>query len=180
MYLRPPEADLPWVFLLKGLFFGPNRTIFFNPDGFYLCGKDFKYLMSRLFIISILVIFLIPEEGWSQSRKKKAKKKQETTEYQEQPTSLSPGSQATFAPSRRDAKSLKKKQQQGNNHFDNLDGKRDEFWDRMEANAKRYKKMEKEMKKPQYSDPMYFGHKKKPKKRSRGKRKFCKECGIVH
>lgn len=35
-------------------------------------------------------------------------------------------------------------------------------------------------KKPQYSNPAYFGHKKKPKKRKRGKRKFCKECGIVH
>jgi len=36
------------------------------------------------------------------------------------------------------------------------------------------------MKKPQYSDPTYFGHKKKPKKRPPGKKKFCKECGIYH
>jgi len=61
-----------------------------------------------------------------------------------------------------------------------MDKKKEEFYDRMEANAKRRKKMAKEMKKPQYSDPMYFGHKRKPKKRSPGKRKFCKECGIVH
>lgn len=52
--------------------------------------------------------------------------------------------------------------------------------DRMEANAKRYKKEAKMAEKPQYSDPSYFGHKKKPKKRPVGKRKFCKECGIVH
>ena len=38
----------------------------------------------------------------------------------------------------------------------------------------------KDMQKPQYSDPTYFGHKKKPKKRSLKKRKMCKECGIVH
>ena len=34
--------------------------------------------------------------------------------------------------------------------------------------------------KPQYSNPLYFGHKKKPKKRKRGKQKVCKECGIKH
>ena len=50
----------------------------------------------------------------------------------------------------------------------------------VEASKKRYRKMRRKMKKPQYSDPMYFGHKKKPKKRKRGKRKLCKECGIVH
>lgn len=48
------------------------------------------------------------------------------------------------------------------------------------ANAKKYAQMAKDAKKPQYSDPTYFGHKKKPKKRPVGKRKFCHECGIVH
>ena len=55
-----------------------------------------------------------------------------------------------------------------------------EFEDRMEENAKRRKKEAKLAEKPQYSDPTYFGHKKKPKKRPVGKRKFCNECGIVH
>lgn len=50
----------------------------------------------------------------------------------------------------------------------------------MKSNKKKYKKMAKGMKKPQYSDPTYFGHKKPPKKRPKGKRKFCDECGIVH
>lgn len=50
----------------------------------------------------------------------------------------------------------------------------------MKANKKKYRKMAKGMEKPQYSDPTYFGHKKKPKKRPKGKRKFCDECGIVH
>lgn len=55
-----------------------------------------------------------------------------------------------------------------------------EFEERMEANAKKYKKNLKKSQKPQYSDPSYFGHKRKPKIRKVGKRKFCKECGIVH
>ncbi len=60
------------------------------------------------------------------------------------------------------------------------DKKVEEFDKRMEENAKKYKKMAKEMEKPQYSDPTYFGHKKKPKKRPPGKKKFCKECGMYH
>ncbi|WP_017731251.1 hypothetical protein [Nafulsella turpanensis] len=55
-----------------------------------------------------------------------------------------------------------------------------EYEARMEANAERYEKEAKMAEKPQYSDFSYFGHKKKPKKRPVGKRKFCKECGIVH
>jgi hypothetical protein len=57
---------------------------------------------------------------------------------------------------------------------------RKEWEQRMEANAKKYNKMAKEMKKPQYSDPLYFGHKQKPKKRPPGKKKYCHECGIRH
>lgn len=56
----------------------------------------------------------------------------------------------------------------------------EEAEERQEANAKRREKEAKLAEKPQYSDPSYFGHKKKPKKRPVGKRKLCKECGIVH
>lgn len=56
----------------------------------------------------------------------------------------------------------------------------DEANARQEANVKRRKKEAKMAEDPQYSDPSYFGHKKKPKKRPVGKRKLCKECGIVH
>lgn len=45
---------------------------------------------------------------------------------------------------------------------------------------KEHTKKEKGMRKPQYSDPSYFGHKRPPKKRKNGKKKFCKECGISH
>ncbi len=61
-----------------------------------------------------------------------------------------------------------------------LDQKKKEFDKRMVANAKRYKKEARISKKPQYSDPSYFGHKRKPKKRPVGRRKLCKECLIVH
>ncbi len=56
----------------------------------------------------------------------------------------------------------------------------EEYKARMKANVKKYKKVSREMQKPQYSDPLYFGHKRKPKKRAVGKRKYCKECEIVH
>jgi hypothetical protein len=55
-----------------------------------------------------------------------------------------------------------------------------EYYDRMARLDKEKRKIEKEMDKPQYSDPMYFGHKRPPKKRKAGKLKYCKECGIRH
>ena len=56
----------------------------------------------------------------------------------------------------------------------------EEYEHRMVDNVKKYKVMARKMQKPQYSDPSYFGHKRKPKKREVGKRKYCKECEIVH
>ena len=57
---------------------------------------------------------------------------------------------------------------------------RSKFYDRMEQVAKANRKAEKELLKPQYADPSYFGHKKPPKRNPRGKLKYCKECGIRH
>lgn len=57
---------------------------------------------------------------------------------------------------------------------------REIFEERMEEVAKKKKKEAKLAKKPQYSDPLYFGHKKPPKKRPLHKRKLCKTCNIVH
>ena len=61
-----------------------------------------------------------------------------------------------------------------------MDRKIDEYYQRMQAEAKEDRRLERLMKKPQYSDPSYFGHKRKPYKRKLSRRKFCKECGIVH
>lgn len=60
------------------------------------------------------------------------------------------------------------------------DKKIQEFEARMKAVVKEKEKAEREMKKPQYSDPGYFGHKRKPKKRPPGKKKYCKQCGLYH
>lgn len=55
-----------------------------------------------------------------------------------------------------------------------------EYYERVEAVMKRRKKEARLMLKPQYSDPMYFGHKRPPKKHSPKKMRYCKECGIRH
>ena len=60
------------------------------------------------------------------------------------------------------------------------DVKVEEFEARMREINKANKKEEKMAQKPQYSDPLYFGHKKPPKKRPLGKRKFCKVCRMKH
>ncbi len=57
---------------------------------------------------------------------------------------------------------------------------REAFWARQEEVQKQKKKEAKLAEKPEYSNPLYFGHKKPPKKRPVGKRKFCKVCHIVH
>ncbi|MGB3467596.1 MAG: hypothetical protein WBA74_20080 [Cyclobacteriaceae bacterium] len=57
---------------------------------------------------------------------------------------------------------------------------REEYAKRLKSNAKKSRKEARLARKPQYSDPSYFGHKKPPKKRPVGKKKFCKECHIVH
>ena len=57
---------------------------------------------------------------------------------------------------------------------------REEYEDRMKENMKKARKEGRMSAKPQYSNPLYFGHKKPPKKRPPGKKKFCKECHIVH
>ena len=63
---------------------------------------------------------------------------------------------------------------------ENTDDYREQFRDRMKVVAKQRKKDLKMAEDPQYSNPLYFGHKKPPKKRKNGKKKFCKECGLVH
>ena len=62
-------------------------------------------------------------------------------------------------------------------YFNRLVG---EYEDRMVTNVKRRNDLAKELNKPQYSDPSYFGHKKPPKKRANGKKRKCKECHMWH
>jgi len=57
---------------------------------------------------------------------------------------------------------------------------KEEFEKRMKRTVRQKAKQEKISMQEQYQNPLYFGHKKPPKKRPPGKRKFCKECGIWH
>jgi hypothetical protein len=55
-----------------------------------------------------------------------------------------------------------------------------EFYERVEKAAKEKQKIMRKLAKSQYSDPSYFGHKKKPKRRPPHKMRFCDECHIRH
>lgn len=46
--------------------------------------------------------------------------------------------------------------------------------------AKQKRRAERELMKPHNTNPLYFGHKFKPKKHKPGKMKYCKVCGIRH
>lgn len=133
----------------------------------------------KLILLMVFIFSLNAVDGNAQAlKKKKGKKKKEQVQQSQQSNSLRP-----YVP---DEKQIsKKKSKKGKNSFADLfnkqlDNKVEEFYQRLEDNSKRNRKIEKKMQHPQYSDFSYFGHKKKPKIRPVGKRKFCKECGIVH
>ena len=123
---------------------------------------------KTLFVILLLVIAI---GGHAQSNRKKKKKQEEELAIQG-PNSLTPvpKNQRVYAPPKK-TKSLSKGP---------TFSAEEDFRKRMELVAKQKRKAEKEMMKPQYSDPSYFGHKRKPKKRHYKKMKYCKECGIRH
>lgn len=120
-------------------------------------------------IALIILMALVSADASAQFWKRK--KKAETATAVPSPNSLEPSTSAKkqYVPkeSRRSPK--------GPTY-----GLREEFYERMEEVAKTRRKTEKLMEKPQYSDPSYFGHKRKPKKRKPSKMKFCEECGIRH
>ena len=116
--------------------------------------KQIKYI---IFLLVLCLFFLIPTEGSAQtSRESEVKERTENKVFSNKKVA----SKKTF----------NRTEEQGMKEYEAL----------MKENKKKYKKIAKGMEEPQYSDPMYFGHKKRPKKRKPGNRKFCKECGIVH
>ena len=50
----------------------------------------------------------------------------------------------------------------------------------LERSMRERRRLEEDMRKPQYTDKMYFGHKRPPQKRSLRRRRLCRECAIVH
>lgn len=137
---------------------------------------------SCLILLTGLLAMSLPctVSAQSKSKQKKLKSNGEapaSTRYENFPSSKNPGSsQSSYKSSRR---SLKKGSSK-NNLMQQLDRKVEEYHQRVKEVQKRNEKYAKLSKKPQYSDPSYFGHKRKPKKRPPGKKKFCKECGIIH
>lgn len=119
----------------------------------------------------IFVLILCATVSFGQSKKKRSKKSAPT---QQQGNSLGPYFPAeNYEPEKKGNAKKSKSRKPTHNAVE-------EFYERQELVAKARKKAEKESMKPQYSDPMYFGHKRKPKKRPPGKMKFCKECEIRH
>lgn len=124
--------------------------------------------MLRYFFTCVLMMAVAT--SFAQSKKKKAKESEAPT--QGQPSSLDP----SYYPEKKYEPSKKKRKPTGKTTYDATE----KFYDRQEAIAKQERKNEKEMEKPQYSDPLYFGHKRPPKKRPPSKMKYCKTCGIRH
>ncbi len=125
--------------------------------------------MKYVLLIVLLVGAVTTIEA--QSKKEKKRQKQEIQAQKQTPSSRDPGS----------SNNLFKGERKFTKSSNSLEAKAvQEYQQRMKQNARKYNKIERQKVKPQYSDPSYFGHKKKPKKRPVGKRKFCKECGIVH
>ncbi len=56
----------------------------------------------------------------------------------------------------------------------------DKFEERMKAVAKQKDQEARLANKKQYSNKFYFGHKRPPKKRKPGKKKWCKICEFAH
>ncbi|MBL0742304.1 hypothetical protein [Chryseolinea lacunae] len=125
----------------------------------------------------IIVFLVLGTAAMAQSSKKKRKKadasEQSGVPQQQQPNSLNPTS------TEEESMPREPKRKRSRSNGPTYDNER-QYYDRMEAVAKARRKSERAMADPQYSNPMYFGHKRPPKKHKPGKMKYCKECGLRH
>jgi hypothetical protein len=121
---------------------------------------------------TLLFILIAISTQWSlgQSSDKKSRKKEKEKHETSQPTSKDPfGSHMDYSPKKSKVKFKGTTYNSERNYYE-----------RMEDVRKTRKKEARELMKPQYSDPLYFGHKNPPKKHKAGKIRYCKECGIRH
>ena len=116
--------------------------------------RDMKFLQ----IAVVLCILLIPNFGFSQNSL-------DPTIQKSKPT------QKHYAPKRTRTVTKKKNVKHTAQY---------EFYNRVELAAKEKQRLLKILSKRQFSDPTYFGHKRKPKRRVPHKMKFCHECHIRH
>ena len=126
----------------------------------------------KLLLSILLTAIALTSYGQLSRKEKKAARKGTAVD---QPTTLNPAADdADFeAPAVKMRKEKKKKSGITYNA-------QKEYDDRMAARAKTYRYNERMLMKPQYANPTYFGHKRKPKRHAAGKLKYCKECGIRH
>lgn len=119
----------------------------------------------------ILLIGMLVASGtaFAQSKREKRKKADDADLPMQQPNSIDPNNLPTEPKQKKIKSSVKPSR-----------NPEQEFYERMAEVEKTRRKNERMMDKPQYSDPMYFGHKKPPKKRKPSKMKYCKVCGIRH
>jgi len=123
----------------------------------------------RILLSTVLILISCAAYAQLSRKEKKAARKDSQSS---QPTTLDPSSdEGKSAP-----KHSRKKEKSNGPTYDS----QKEFDERMNAKAKTYRRNEKMLMTPQYSNPMYFGHKRPPKKRPANKMKFCKVCGIRH
>jgi hypothetical protein len=120
--------------------------------------------LKLLLIISIVFVTSV-----SFAQKRKSKSNSQKPAATQQPTALDPVQQKQYSP-----KATKKSSKGPTYESEQV------YYERMAKLEKTKRKNEELSQKPQYSDPMYFGHKRPPKKRKPGKMKYCKECGLRH
>jgi hypothetical protein len=116
----------------------------------------------------LLFVILVSSVSVSFAQKRKSKNNRQKP-VPTQPTALDPVQQKQYAP-----KAAKKPSKGATYESEQV------YYERMAKLEKTKRKNEELSQKPQYSDPMYFGHKRPPKKRKPGKMKYCKECGLRH
>ncbi|WP_127123258.1 hypothetical protein [Chryseotalea sanaruensis] len=93
--------------------------------------------------------------------------------YPSGPTSLSPAVQPVYKVDKR-TREVKRVQPKVKRSAEYA------FYDRVQKAAKMKKRTLRKLAKPQYTNPLYFGHKNPPKKREPHKMRYCQECGIRH
>lgn len=116
------------------------------------------------------IVFLLISLAAVAQKNKKEKKTAENSKNA--PTSLNPYYGAQASPERQSSR-------KGKSTCPTYNAEQ-KFFERAKEVEKQRIKNERLSEKPQYSNPMYFGHKRPPKKRPPHKMKLCKECGIRH
>ena len=124
----------------------------------------------RIYLIIFLSLLMMSAQAQLLKRKKKSAPTP-TNQSTTQPSSLNPSTpQKKYGP---------KKTKKGK-LAEPTRGSEEDYFKRVAELQRTRRKNERIMEKPQYSDPMYFGHKHPPKKRPPGKMKYCKVCGLRH